>query len=800
MSGAEAAFIIGVISSVISIIEATKKVYDAAGDAKGQPEAFRQVAARLPLVIEILRSAELRLPSLNETALDAIENTLESCKAKAESLNKIFHKVLRKNDDKFFDRYKKAIGTLGKTDKVESLMEGILKDTQLLACEKLMGIATESQVNELEGGIKEMEELSSRSQENTGTAALYHYGSGSNNANTGGGAMHTGSGDLYHNNITGDAHFGSNPYNQIINNHIEHHVPPAPLPPLPSNYELGLCFSGAPLIDNDIFVGREMELKKVDEWLSSDVSEQNIVAIYGLGGMGKTQFSIHFAKRHRRKYSAIIWLNAKNEDTLTTAFLDLWDNISGAGQYKLLDNQLDKEIAIRNIRKWFSEPENNKWLVIFDSYNDPQLPGIQNSNGYDIRKFFPYKAQGSILITTRSSKINLGKQLQLGKFVNIDESLAILANHSGKKVTKESDVDARKLAERLDGLPLALATAGAYISQTADSFGSYIQLYENRWNELAQNSEERLEYADRTLYTTWNVSLKQVEAQNPEARQMLQLFAYLDNTDIWYELFLKVADSGPIWLSNIVKSKVRFDRAMSKLREYSLIEVETEGQSGRYSLHTCVHDWTLGYLNLEIDAELYSTAISIIARNTMWDKEPDFWTNNRRLGQHATRLDNKKLKNSIDWGNIDPKNLFTIAYLNSTIDRLLEAEEMYQRVLQGYEKAWGLEDASTLGTVNNLGIIYKKQGKMTESEEMFQRALKGKEKLWGPEHISTLNTVNNLGFLYLNQGKMIESEEMFQRALEGYEKSLGPEHERYKVVKQEVEALQSLRSMNNLLF
>ncbi|KAF4637350.1 hypothetical protein G7Y89_g706 [Cudoniella acicularis] len=116
MSGTEAAFVVGLISGVISIIEATKTVYNAAKDAKGQPEAFRQVAARLPLVIEILRSATERMQSLNETAQEALEPILESCKAKAENLKKIFQKVARKDDDKWYDRYKKALGTLGKGD------------------------------------------------------------------------------------------------------------------------------------------------------------------------------------------------------------------------------------------------------------------------------------------------------------------------------------------------------------------------------------------------------------------------------------------------------------------------------------------------------------------------------------------------------------------------------------------------------------------------------------------------------------------------------------------------------------
>ena len=47
-----------------------------------------------------------------------------------------------------------------------------------------------------------------------------------------------------------------------------------------------------------------------------------------------------------------------------------------------------------------------------------------------------------------------------------------------------------------------------------------------------------------------------------------------------------------------------------------------------------------------------------------------------------------------------------------------EAKEMYVRALAGKEKAWGAEYTSTLDTVNNLGALYKAQGKMKEAEEM----------------------------------------------------------------------------------
>jgi len=100
---------------------------------------------------------------------------------------------------------------------------------------------------------------------------------------------------------------------------------------------------------------------------------------------------------------------------------------------------------------------------------------------------------------------------------------------------------------------------------------------------------------------------------------------------------------------------------------------------------------------------------------------------------------------------------------------------MYQRVLQGFEKAWGPDHTSTLDTINNLGNLYKNQGKLVEAEQMYQRALQGFEKVWGPDHTSTLNTVNNLGLLYTNQGKLVKAEQMYQRALHGYEKALGLE-------------------------
>ena len=58
MSGAEPIAIIGLISSIITIVDASRQLYDAATNADGLPEAFRVVSLSIPLVLEILRKCK----------------------------------------------------------------------------------------------------------------------------------------------------------------------------------------------------------------------------------------------------------------------------------------------------------------------------------------------------------------------------------------------------------------------------------------------------------------------------------------------------------------------------------------------------------------------------------------------------------------------------------------------------------------------------------------------------------------------------------------------------------------------
>ncbi|KAL8903005.1 MAG: hypothetical protein Q9207_004212 [Kuettlingeria erythrocarpa] len=117
-----------------------------------------------------------------------------------------------------------------------------------------------------------------------------------------------------------------------------------------------------------------------------------------------------------------------------------------------------------------------------------------------------------------------------------------------------------------------------------------------------------------------------------------------------------------------------------------------------------------------------------------------------------------------------------LGHLHRNQGKLVKAEKMHQRALDGYKRLVGSEHIWTLDTVENLALLYQSQSKLVEAEGMLQQVLGGYEKLVGREHRYTLHAVEKLGHLHRNQGKLVEAEQMFQRALDGYKELQGYEH------------------------
>jgi hypothetical protein len=181
------------------------------------------------------------------------------------------------------------------------------------------------------------------------------------------------------------------------------------------------------------FVGRQEQLDAIHQELQHDGSRKTVV-VHGLGGMGKTQIALEYAQRHRQEYSAVFWGNSKSEDTLKQGYAAAAGRIyrehPSLVHLKAVAEGGDLEEAAEAIKRWLSSTGNDRWLVIYDNYDTPKLPGHDKPGTFDIRPFLPQAHHGAVLITTRSSQLQLGRRVEVKKLQNIEDSLEILSQTS----------------------------------------------------------------------------------------------------------------------------------------------------------------------------------------------------------------------------------------------------------------------------------------------------------------------------------------------------------------------------------
>ena len=301
------------------------------------------------------------------------------------------------------------------------------------------------------------------------------------------------------------------------------------------------------------------------------------------------------------------------------------------------------------------------------------------------------------------------------------------------------------------------------------------------------------DYPDRSIWTTWTISYNAVRDQHEATANLLLLWSFLDNKDLWFEFFggalsasTRVATEISGWVGDLANNELEFTQSMQLLRNHSLVE-SVEGAAS-YTTHPVVHKWARCYGGQDSREKLARLAVLIVGGAVPSNSRRNYSILQRRLLPHAQACSRwiadehgeytrSSLKSSETWkvrAALDAVQRLGDLFTDQS--KLGEAEKMYMWALQGKEEALGPKHTSTLDTVNNLGVLYKDQDKLDEAEKMYMRALQGYREALGPKHTSTLNTVHNLGVLYSDQGKLDEAEKMYIRVLQGYEEGLGPKH------------------------
>jgi tetratricopeptide (TPR) repeat protein len=546
---------------------------------------------------------------------------------------------------------------------------------------------------------------------------------------------------------------------------------------------------------NPDFTGREELLVELREKLTSGKAAALTQAIYGLGGVGKTQLATEYAYRYDGEYDVVWWLRAEDAATLVEDYAAL------AGRLELREKDArDQEVIVEAVRGWLTREQ--RWLLVFDNANRPE----------DVSKYLPGVVRGHVIITSRNPNWGgIASTLQV-KVLEQAEGVEFLLS----RTRQEDEESARKLSVELGGLPLALAQAGAYIEANGVTIAHYLELFQSRRAELWGEERGPLDYDKRTVSATLNLAIKHVDIESPRSVDLLNLSAFLGPDDIPLTLLSRGHEHLPELLGATVADDLEINETIGALRRYSLVEVAEKKDS--LSVHRLVQAVVRDGLGEDESKVWAEAAVDVVNEVFPYDKDDvRTWGESARLLPHALattghieelgilsgsagRLLNEvgkylrgraqyvEAKSALErslsimskvYGAKHSYYASTLVSLGTVLQELGDLEGArahYERALAIDEKVFGLDHPTVAIDVNNLGTVLRELGDLEGAKGHLEKALAIDEKVYGPDHPTVAIRVNNLGRVLQELGDLEGAKAHYERALAIDEKVYGPDH------------------------
>jgi hypothetical protein len=163
------------------------------------------------------------------------------------------------------------------------------------------------------------------------------------------------------------------------------------------------------------------ELERVLVPRAGQSQRQKIHVLHGLGGMGKTQLAVEFARRHHGRFSSVFWLDGRSEDTLRRSIASHAGKIppgqiAETSRMYAADSGADVNVVVKDVLAWLARPDNTAWLLILDNVDREYKTQDGGPDAYDVTRYLSGADHGSVLVTTRLARLEqLGESQQLGK-------------------------------------------------------------------------------------------------------------------------------------------------------------------------------------------------------------------------------------------------------------------------------------------------------------------------------------------------------------------------------------------------
>jgi len=189
------------------------------------------------------------------------------------------------------------------------------------------------------------------------------------------------------------------------------------------------------------FVGRDKEMARIAKVLLPSLTSQmrrKVFIIHGLGGVGKTQLSVEYARNYHENYSAVLWIDGSTKERVRRSIADLASQLpqhqlSEKSREYLQNKSSDVDEIVEGVLNWLSRPSNDQWLLVFDNVDREYTVPSKAPEAFDVKDYFPTAEQGSILITSRLASLwELGAEDMKLRPVDELQGKSILENSTGR--------------------------------------------------------------------------------------------------------------------------------------------------------------------------------------------------------------------------------------------------------------------------------------------------------------------------------------------------------------------------------
>ncbi|MEL7037541.1 MAG: tetratricopeptide repeat protein, partial [Cyanobacteria bacterium J06592_8] len=508
------------------------------------------------------------------------------------------------------------------------------------------------------------------------------------------------------------------------------------------------------ITERENFIGRDQQLAELHQLLQQNNQVAITAAVVGMGGVGKTELAIQYARQHLNEIykGGVCFISGGS-------FIFEVMQFARPRFFPKMDFTGFSE-AEQLTYCWQHWAEGEVLLIVDDVTAYKQ----------QVQPYLPGNPRFKVLITTREQIPNV-TPLNL-EVLHPDDALKLLESIIGDRIKAEPET-AEELCKWLGYLPLGLELVGRYLADEEDlCLAKMLQRLQRKRlkHSSLQNEDNTAETAELGVAAAFELSWERLQKQ-PETQQLgclLSLFS--PDAILWdlVELVYKYWQGEDIDLEDIEDSR----RKLVKLSLFQRTKEKT------YRLHQLLREFFRDKLEEQKDAAAMKQAFVTTMVNIAADIPQNITTQQVKQVEpaikHIEEVANTFSELVSDEDLITPFTRLGRFYQGQTL--YSEAELWLKKGVEITNSRLGEEHPFVAASLNNLAGLYSSQGLYSKAEPLYQQALEMTQRLFKTDHPDVATNLNNLASLYSSQGRNSEAEPLWQQALAMYQRLFDGDH------------------------